>query len=507
MTRMHLARAMAFALAAAMGSACARSTTAAIGSGMPLPATAARGVSHFTILHFNDVYEITPVEGGRSGGLARVAALRRRLADSLGPVLTTLGGDFVSPSALGTARVDGERLAGRQMVAVLNILGLDWTTLGNHEFDIPEAAFRSRLAESRFRYVASNVTDSAGRPFPGVVPHAIATVASGGDTVRVGFLGVVLPANPQPWVRYQDPMASLRAHAAMIRDSVDVLVALTHLAVADDQRVAESIPGIDLILGGHEHENYLLQRGPRFTPIIKGDANVRTVAVVRVGVGARGTRPSVHSTLVPITDALPADSAVSAEVQRWIDRAFAGYRAQGFAPESVVAVLRAPLDGRESVVRTRAGALSDAILAGMRAEAADADVAIFNGGSIRIDDVVPPGPISQYDVIRILPFGGNSVRADLTGRLLRQVLTVGRQNTGSGGFLHASGAALDSSGVLTVGGATVRDDGWYKVVLTDFLLSGNETGLGFLKRDNPEVRVVRDLRDIRQSLIDQLRRM
>ena len=55
------------------------------------------------------------------------------------------------------------------MVAVLNLLGLDWATLGNHEFDIPEAAFRARLAESKFRIVASNVTDAAGAPFPGTV--------------------------------------------------------------------------------------------------------------------------------------------------------------------------------------------------------------------------------------------------------------------------------------------------------------------------------------------------
>lgn len=465
----------------------------------------ATGPVAFTILHFNDVYEITPVEGGRSGGLARVATLRRRLIDSVGPVLTTLGGDFVSPSALGTARVDGERLAGRQMVAVLNALGLEWTTLGNHEFDVPEGAFRSRLAESRFRYVASNVRDSAGRPFPGVLPHAIVPLAVGRRIVRLGVLGAVLPANPQPWVRYTDPLASLAEHAAMIRDSVDVLLALTHLAVDDDQRLAEAVPAIDLILGGHEHENYLLQRGPRFTPIIKGDANVRTVAVVRVEVAGAGTRPRVRSTLVPITGALAADSAVDAEVQRWIARAFAGYRAQGFAPESVVATLATPLDGRESVVRTRAGALSDAILAAMRAEFADAELAIFNGGSIRIDDVVPEGPLTQYDVIRILPFGGNLVRAELSGALLRRVLQAGRSNLGSGGFLHVSGATLQGDGDVRVGGAPLDEARFYRVVLTDFLLTGNEVRLDFLRTGSDGVRNAVEGRDIRQALMAQLR--
>ncbi|MEO6447215.1 MAG: bifunctional metallophosphatase/5'-nucleotidase [Gemmatimonadaceae bacterium] len=480
--------------------ACASPRGAAVGRLSP----AAR--PPLTILHFNDVYEITPVEGGRSGGLARVAAYRRHLADSLGAVLTTLGGDFLSPSALGTARVDGERLAGRQMVAVLNAAGVDWATLGNHEFDVPEQAFRARLGESRFRYVISNVTDSAGRLFAHTTQHAIVRVGDGARGVRVGLVGVVLDANKQPWVRYSDPYEAARVHVAMIRDSVDIVIAITHLAIAQDQVLAERVPGIDLIVGGHEHENYLLQRGPHFTPIVKGDANARTVAVISIHPGAGGGRARIVSTLVPITDAMPSDSAVEAEVLRWIERAFAGYRAQGFAPDEVIATSTAPLDGREATVRTRAGSLSDLVLAALRREAPDAEVALFNGGSIRIDDVIPPGPVTQYDVIRILPFGGASVRVDMSGRLLRQVLAAGRGNIGSGGFLHASGATLSPDGALSVAGAAADDERRYRVVLSDFLLTGAETNLGFLTRTNAELSVVRELRDIRMSLIDQLRR-
>ena len=83
------------------------------------------------------------------------------------PVLMTLGGDYLSPSAIGTAVVDGQPLAGRQMVDVLNHVGVDWAVLGNHEFDVSETAFRARLAESRFRVVSSNVSDVNGQPFAG----------------------------------------------------------------------------------------------------------------------------------------------------------------------------------------------------------------------------------------------------------------------------------------------------------------------------------------------------
>ena len=74
----------------------------------------------------------------------------------------------------------------------------------------------------------------------------------------------------------------------------------------------------------------------------------------------------------------------------------------------------------------------------MRHEAGT-DIAIFNSGSIRIDDVVPPGPVTQYDVIRVLPFGGKVVKATFAGAVLAHVLQIGEQNKGTGGYLQNAG--------------------------------------------------------------------
>src|SRR5436190_4573844 len=215
-------------------------------SGGAAPAT-------FTILHFNDVYEITPVEGGKAGGLARVARFRAELKAKDPTLLTTLGGDYVSPSALGTARVDGEPLRGRQMVAVLNLVGVDWATFGNHEFDIPEAALRARLAESKFTLVSSNVTDAAGALFPNTVRSAIVPIKTRGGTVRVGLIGLTIDANKQPWVRYAPAIDAAESAIDEIKGKYDVLVALTHLSLAGDEQLVEQVPAIDLVLGGHEH--------------------------------------------------------------------------------------------------------------------------------------------------------------------------------------------------------------------------------------------------------------
>src|SRR5262249_26444550 len=80
----------------------------------PAPAQQrAHAPATFTILHFNDVYEITPIEAGHAGGLARVARFRAELKARDPTLLTTLGGDYVSPSALGTARVNADALRAR----------------------------------------------------------------------------------------------------------------------------------------------------------------------------------------------------------------------------------------------------------------------------------------------------------------------------------------------------------------------------------------------------------
>jgi 5'-nucleotidase/UDP-sugar diphosphatase len=445
-------------------------------------------------LHFNDVYEITPIEAGKSGGLARVARFRAELKGKNSTLLTTLGGDYVSPSALGTARVNGEALRGKQMVAVLNLVGVDWATFGNHEFDIPEAALRARLAESKFRMVSSNVTDASGALFPNTVRSAVVPIKTPGGTVRVGLIGLTIDATRQPWVRYSEPVGAARTAIDEIRGKYDVLVALTHLALSGDQQLAEQVPDIDLILGGHEHENYVLERGEHFTPIIKADANVRTLALVTVTVPGHGARPTVSTLIRRVDERMKEGPKTAAEVAKWVELGNAAFRADGFDPANVVARTDIPLYGREAAVRNGSTDLTE-IITGAMAKEAGTDLAVFNSGSIRIDDVVPAGPVTQYDVIRILPFGGKILKATFTGALLSRVLEIGKTNRGTGGYLQTQGVppAIDPTGR-------------YTLAITDFLLTGGEANLGFLTRQNPDISGITELRDIRMAVIDELKR-
>lgn len=459
-----------------------------------------------TIAHFNDVYEIGPVEGGKYGGLARVATVISQLKRASSPLLVTLGGDYVSPSALGTARIDGESLSGRQMVDVLNAAGLQWATLGNHEFDISPAAFAARMAESKFKIVISNATDANGNQFANTVKSAIVPLKAGARSLRIGLIGLVIDANKKNWVKYAPPADAAKSAIADLKGKVDAIIALTHLTLAGDADLAAKVPDIDLILGGHEHENWVLRRGEHFTPIVKADANVRTLAIVSMAFGARGARPTVTARMQIIDSSVKSLPAVETLVTKWTDAAFDAFRKDGFSPEKSVVTLTEPLDGRESIVRNREGKLTQIIANAMQHEAG-ADVGIFNGGSVRIDDVLQAGPVTEYDVIRILPFGGKVLKVSMDGALITRVLDTGLGNAGTGGYLHSSdGMRRDSTG-WSLNGVRIDPAKIYSVGISDFLMTGGETNLAYLTRTAQGVRSVAELRDVRMAVMDELKRV
>lgn len=458
------------------------------------------------LLQLNDVYEITPVQGGQWGGLARVATLLQRLKAENPNTYSFIAGDFYSPSAIGTAEVEGERLAGKQMVAVLNAMGLDYVTFGNHEFDVSRDQFYQRLSESDFTYISSNVFDENGQPFPGVLDHHILKApGQPGDTLRIGLVGVTLDSNPEDYVSYTDPLDAVKTRVAALTGRTDAQVAITHLALQQDVQLAEAVPELDLIMGGHEHENWYVERGSGMTPIAKADANARTAYLHHLRFNPETGDVSVRSRLLEITEAVPEDSATAQVVESWVELAFDGFRQQGLKPKEQVVTLPEPLDGRESTVRNRSSTLTDLLAEAMVRAAPGAELSIFNGGSIRIDDVIPPGPLIEYDVIRILPFGGDVVSVDMKGSLLDSVLTQGVANQGTGGFLHHANVD-QQEGQWHVGGQPIDPARLYRVATSDFLVEGLEQNLDYLNFNNPGLTAVGQHGDIRLAMIAELKR-
>ena len=100
------------------------------------------GKISFTLLQLNDVYEISSIQGGKFGGMARVKTIHKELLKENKNTLLVMAGDFLNPSLIGTMKYNGERIRGKQMVEVMNAMNFDVAAFGNHEFDILKKIFK-----------------------------------------------------------------------------------------------------------------------------------------------------------------------------------------------------------------------------------------------------------------------------------------------------------------------------------------------------------------------------
>ncbi|MGH9426452.1 MAG: metallophosphoesterase, partial [Terriglobia bacterium] len=145
---------------------------------------AAECTTRITLLQVNDVYQFAPVDRGTRGGLARVMTLKKQIQKESPHTLFLFAGDTISPS------VESITYKGAQMIESWNTAGLDYATLGNHEFDFGPEVLRERMKESRFHWIAANVIDKkTGKPFGGAESFVIREFGG----VKIGIFGLVLP--------------------------------------------------------------------------------------------------------------------------------------------------------------------------------------------------------------------------------------------------------------------------------------------------------------------------
>ena len=473
------------------------------------------GTVDFIVLQLNDVYEIAPLEGGKSGGLARVATVRKQLLEETPHVVTILSGDFLSPSLIGTLKNDdGSRIAGAQMVATLNALGLDYAIFGNHEFDIDQADLQKRINESEFAWIASNVknksgdeisdwTKSGGEAFPEYVIRDI-------DGVKVGFSGITIPFNKQPYVHYENFDSVATAVANILDDKSDVQIAITHLLEAQDVALANANPVYDLIAGGHDHHHMLVPT--EAAPVAKADANAKTVYIHRFSFDRATGQFTLASELKKIDDTIADEPTTKAVVDEWISKANGSMSSMGYDPNEVITTVTQPLDGRESVIRNQQTNLGKIIAESMRWGVRAGYGAVLNSGSVRVDDQLS-GQITQYDILRTLPFGGEIVSIDMSGNDLLKLLETGTEkNVGSGGYLQLANLRKNNQGQWLIGEERIRSGTGprYRIAMPAFLASGRESNLGFLKdlpADTPKTLKPTDFKnDIRDAVIEYLKR-
>src|SRR5712692_254308 len=265
-----------------------------------------------TLLQLNDVYQFAPVDGGTRGGLARVLTLRKQIMSGSPHALFLLAGDTISPS------VESNTYQGKQMIDAWNSSGLDYATFGNHEFDFGPDVLRARMSESHFKWLAANVIDKkTGKTFGNTPEFVIREF----DGVKIGLFGIVLQetlltSRPGPDVDILDPCATAGRVIPRIRaQGAQVIVALTHLSMAEDKQLARC-SGVDVIIGGHEHT--LLESMSGHAPIFKMTSDARELGRIDLNISkSTGKLESIDWQVIPVTDQVKDDAAFASLNQKY----------------------------------------------------------------------------------------------------------------------------------------------------------------------------------------------
>jgi 5'-nucleotidase len=433
-----------------------------------------------TILHLNDTYQFTPVDGGTRGGLARVMTIRKNALRDNPNTLMTLGGDTVSPS------VETRTYRGKQMVDAWNAVGLDYSVLGNHEFDIKTAELTDRIKESRFTWLGSNVLDTrTGKRFADLPAFVIKEIGG----VKIGIIGLLLPETKETSsIESHLQIADLCTTASelvpkMRAAGANTIIGLTHLFMEQDKKLA-ACEKFDLILGGHEHT--LLQSSSNGTPIFKMWADAREIGKFDLFIDKKtGKLQSMDWVIIPVTDAIPSDPE--------FDPVIAKYKDLLDKLEVRVGATSVPLDALSKSVRTKETDIGNFIADAYR-KAVAADIGFVNGGSIRADLSYQPGPLTMRDVLSMLPFNNPIVKIELTGKTLLDVLEHGvarsREDSEPGRFPQISGmkfkydaAKLPGQRIVeaTVGGMPIDPARTYTLATSDFLVSRSGDGYTMFK--------------------------
>jgi len=441
----------------------------------------------FTILQLNDVYRIDAVANGQAGGMSRVATLLRQ---TKGPVFILHAGDFIAPS------LESKYFAGLQMIAAMNFLhrlAPVFAVPGNHEFDERQPAMlMGALRESQFTWLAANLqlrttdTESSGK----ITPHALTQMGK----MKVGIFALTIhgeqnggdrdyaPVNPN-YVAIADSQIT-----ALEQAGAEVIFGLTHLSIIEDRQIAglrRNHSRFMWLAGGHEHYSQKVDLTPETALITKGDSNARSIWRVRCGY--QNGQVVVLPEKVEVNAQIPLDKNYQQEIAE-------KYRAE---LEQKVPYLNAQigasttlLEGLEDAVRTRESNWGDYLADQMRSAfgALRADIAILNGGTLRLDDNFI-GPIRFEHLMRTFGFATRVAYVWLRGKDVREEILEHSVAgvPGEGRFVQVSGLKFEFDRRATPGQRVrsvkvqqgeewqgLQDEQIYVVAVPDYLFEGGD---------------------------------
>ncbi|MEF2547099.1 5'-nucleotidase C-terminal domain-containing protein [Aurantimonas sp. E1-2-R+4] len=488
-----------------------------------------------TILHTNDFHSrIEPInkydsgcgekdaaENACFGGSARLATGIKAAREASDNTLLVDGGDQFQGSLFYT------KYKGKAAAELMNTLGYEAMTVGNHEFDDGPKVLRAFMEAIDFPILLANA-DISKEPELADALKSSTVIEKDGE--RIGLIGIT-PADtaelssPGPNVSFADPVAALKREVEKLTgEGVTKIVVLSHSGYAVDQRVAAEVPGIDVIVGGHTntllsntdkkakgpyptmikgpegdvHTNTLLSntdkkaKGPYPTMIKGPEGDVAIVQAYAYGkylgqldvtFDDAGIVTAASGEPIIMDGEVVEDSALKtriAELAKPLDE----------IRQKVVAETSAPIDGGRDTCRAGECQMGNLVAEAMLDRVRDqgAEIAITNGGGLRAS--IDSGEITMGEVLTVLPFQNTLATFKLTGADLKAALEngVSEVEEGGGRFPQVAGLKFTWSKAGTPGEdrvtsvAVKEGDGFvpldpektYLVVSNDFMRGGGD---------------------------------
>ncbi len=424
-----------------------------------------------TILHFNDLHGnvLMAEDEGDLGGIARIASAIDEIRaenEAKGAVtLVLIAGDVLQGTPLATV------FRGEVDFVALNAIGIDAMCMGNHEFDFGMPNLHRLIEMAEFPLLSANIRRRADgtRVFPGTQRFTVGdemVVVIGLTTPETRI--TTKPSNVANLI-FEDPAEVANTLARRITHSQDrVIVALTHLGYEEDLKLAEAVPGLDVVVGGHSHTKVDEPTSAGNAIVVQAGSEGRWLGRLDLTI-ENGEVRGYEYRLIPMDASLPEEPEVAAIVGR--------YAAQlDEAMTKVVGYAEVPLDGEREHVRSGETNLGNAITDAMRL-VSGAPIALHNGGGIRA--AIDQGDITLAEILQVLPFGNEVATVELTGAQLREILQRSvSEPRPHGGFLQVSGLtlAVENDGIaeVTVGDAPLDDAKTYLVTTNAFLMEGGD---------------------------------
>jgi len=288
---------------------------------------------HSAVIPFDPAIDYTPAVGDDPtvGGFARLAteidSIKTTKALENESVLTFSAGDFLMGtmfSWLGGANLTPELTLMQQM-------GYDAVTLGNHEYDMTSEYLASYLsaagypnATASMPIVASNIIIPPGHPLEavGIQSYVVKTLPNG---FKVGIFGIIgydaqFVAPLAAPVNFSDPLETAAEMVNVLTAlKVNLTICLSHSGVEEDKDMASAVPGIDIIVGGHSHDALFEPVIVGETIIVQAGAETRYLGQLELSISDTGevsirNYVTGNPFLIPIDDSISASPSIQANI-------------------------------------------------------------------------------------------------------------------------------------------------------------------------------------------------